>query len=119
LEKLVSGGTFDNLTNVIFNSLLVYGGFIVQEISSKLICFCSNGVDFFLCVHNGVTTQICKQTIPFMLAIHCIAHWINLIIQILSNQPQVQKLKRFFIPHTHISPLHLKGTLIKASLLSC
>jgi hypothetical protein len=26
---LVNGGTFDNLINMIFNSLLVYGGFIV------------------------------------------------------------------------------------------
>jgi hypothetical protein len=50
LEKFAGGGTFDNMTNVIFNSLLVYGGFIVQEISSKLICFCSNGVDVFISV---------------------------------------------------------------------
>jgi hypothetical protein len=84
-----------------------------------LICFCSNGVDVLIGVHNVVTTQICKKAIPFMLAIRCIAHWIILIIQILSNQPQVQKLKRFFIPYTHISPFHLNGTLSKTSLLSC
>lgn len=30
LEWLVSGGTSNNLTIVIFNSLLVYGDFIVQ-----------------------------------------------------------------------------------------
>jgi hypothetical protein len=29
LEILVNGATFDNLMNMIFNSLLVYGGFIV------------------------------------------------------------------------------------------
>jgi hypothetical protein len=30
LERLISGGTSNNLTIVIFNSLLVYGDFIVQ-----------------------------------------------------------------------------------------
>jgi hypothetical protein len=29
LERLVNGGTFDNLIDMIFNSLLVHGGFIV------------------------------------------------------------------------------------------
>ncbi len=32
LERLVNGGTFDNLINMIFNSLLVHGGVTEQVI---------------------------------------------------------------------------------------
>jgi len=31
LERLVNGGTFDNLINVIFNSLLIYGLHCVRD----------------------------------------------------------------------------------------
>jgi len=65
----VSDGTFDNLCNVILNSWLVSGGFIVQEINNDLFWFwwCW----FLSCVHNGVITQI-----PFMVAIHCVVYWL-------------------------------------------
>jgi len=36
LEKLIGGGTIDNLTIVTSNFLLVYGGLIVEKISNKL-----------------------------------------------------------------------------------
>ncbi len=39
VKRLVSGGTFDNLSKVILNSWLVYGGFIVQEINNDLFWF--------------------------------------------------------------------------------
>jgi hypothetical protein len=57
LEKLISGGTTNNLTNVTFNSLLVYGDLTLGEIN-KLICFGSNGVVVLTCVYSGVTTLI-------------------------------------------------------------
>lgn len=81
LERLVSDDTFDNLTKVILNSLLVYGGLIVQEINDKLIYCGSYGVVVFINVHSGMTTQIYKKVIPFMLVVHNIAHWTNLIMQ--------------------------------------
>ncbi len=61
LEMLVSDDTFENLTNVIINSLLVYGGLIVQEINDKLIYCGSYGVIVFINVHSGMTTQIYKK----------------------------------------------------------
>ncbi len=81
LERLISDDTFDNLTNVILNSSLVYGGLIVQEINDKLIYCGSYGVVVFINVHSGMTTQIYKKVVPFMLVVHYIAHWTNLIMQ--------------------------------------
>ncbi len=81
LKRLVSDDTFDNLTNVILNSLLVHGGLILQEINDKQIYCGSYGVVVFINVHSGMTTQIYKKVIPFMLVVHYIAHWTNLIMQ--------------------------------------
>ncbi len=66
LKRLVGGATTNNLTNVL-NSLLVYGGLIIEDISSKLISFGCDGVRMFIGVHSGVTTQIYKRVAPFML----------------------------------------------------
>jgi hypothetical protein len=55
LKKLVNGSISDNLTNVIFDSLMVYEGFTTYEINSKLICFGYNGVIIFIDVHIGVS----------------------------------------------------------------
>jgi hypothetical protein len=46
LEKLINGGTTNNLTNVVLNFLLVYGDLTLGKID-KLICFGSNGVVVF------------------------------------------------------------------------
>jgi hypothetical protein len=54
LKKMVNGGTFNNLSNVIFESLMVYEGFIMYEINSKLICFGYDSVVIFIDVHSGV-----------------------------------------------------------------
>jgi len=53
----IDGGIANNLTNVIMNSLLTYGGLIMEENRNKLIFFGSNGVDVFKSVHNGLKTQ--------------------------------------------------------------
>jgi phage replication-related protein YjqB (UPF0714/DUF867 family) len=37
LERLVNGGTFDNLINMIFNSLLVHGGVTEQGVTEQVI----------------------------------------------------------------------------------
>ncbi len=79
LKRLVGGGTTNNLTNLL-NSLLVYGGLIMEDSSSKLISFVCDGVTMFISVHSGVTTQIYKRVAPFML-VQCVAHWINMGFQ--------------------------------------
>jgi hypothetical protein len=48
------------------NSLLTYGGLIMEDIKNKLICFGSSGVDVFRSVHNGLKTQFRKSATPFI-----------------------------------------------------
>jgi hypothetical protein len=95
LERLFGGDNVDNLTNVILKSLMVNGGLTMEEINNKLISFGFNGVVVFTCVHNGVITQITKKATPFMLDVHCVAHWTYLIMQTLSMQPLMHKLEGF------------------------
>jgi hypothetical protein len=52
----------------------------MEDNSSKLISFVCDGVIMFIGVHSGVTTQIYKSVIPFML-VQCVAHWINMGFQ--------------------------------------
>jgi hypothetical protein len=73
LKRLVSGGTVDNLTNVILKSLMVNGGLTMEEISIKLTSLVLMGIVVFTNVHSGVTTQFTKKPAPFMLTIHCVA----------------------------------------------
>jgi hypothetical protein len=58
LERSLDDGMINNLTNMIQNSLLVYGGLTMNEISSKLV-FLVLMVSMCLYVFIiGVTTQI-------------------------------------------------------------
>jgi hypothetical protein len=47
LEQLVNGGTIDNLTKVIMDNVLQYGGLSKFDFVSKLISFGANGVLVF------------------------------------------------------------------------
>jgi hypothetical protein len=61
LERSCDDGTINNLTNMIQNSLLVYGGLTMEEISNKLV-FLVLMVSMCLSVFIiGVTTQIWKR----------------------------------------------------------
>jgi hypothetical protein len=55
LKKLIRSGTFDNLTNMIFNSFLVYWVLIVEDINYKLIYYGFDGVIVFTSVQSDVT----------------------------------------------------------------
>ncbi len=59
---------------MILKSLMANGGLTMEEISSNSISFGYDGVVLFIGVHIGVTTQITKNTTPFMLIVHCVAH---------------------------------------------
>ncbi len=39
LERIVDGGTFDNLTVVIIHSLVIFGGMLETNIANKVLCF--------------------------------------------------------------------------------
>jgi hypothetical protein len=89
LKRLVGGGIIKKLTNVIFDSLLVYGGLHMEEINNKLLLLGLNNIVVFVDVHSCVTTHICKRTTPFMLVVH----QKNLITLTFSKQPLMQNVK--------------------------
>ncbi len=55
LERFLDDGMINNLTNMIQNSLLAYGGLTMEEIISKLVLMVSMCLYVFII---GVTTQI-------------------------------------------------------------
>ncbi len=65
LEKLIGDGTIDNLTIVISNFLLVYGGLIVEKISNKLICFGFDGVVVFIGVFKEYKLLVVRMNDDF------------------------------------------------------
>ncbi len=62
LKMMVGDGIINNLSNVILNCLPIYGDLTMQMVSNK-------------------------RVLPFMLAIHCVMHWTNLVMQTFSQQP--------------------------------
>ncbi len=107
-KMLVGGGIINNLNNVILNCLPVYGDLTMQKVYNEFNFFGSNDVAMFIGVCSGVTTQIFKTLLPFMLAIHCVMHWTNLVMQPLSN-PQC-KTQGSFANHIYIFFLFTKKT---------
>jgi hypothetical protein len=56
LKRVIGGSNVNNLTQQIMQSLMDYGGLIVGQIGSKLICFGSNGFLVFTRLQIGVAT---------------------------------------------------------------
>jgi hypothetical protein len=86
LQRVVDGSIIDNLTYLIIQSLVEYGGLNEAAIAKKLICFGANGVMVFHSVKSGVT-------IPFVSSVHYMAHCTNLVVQSLNKLNLVSKIK--------------------------
>ncbi len=56
LKQLVNGGIVNNLTKVIVDNVLQYGGLSKFDLASKLISFATDGVVIFQGAKSGVTT---------------------------------------------------------------
>ena len=93
LERVVDGGMADNLTAEIVKATKTYGGLIAIDIQEKLITFWHG-----LCIHilgcqNRVTFQLCDFHLPYMIGVHCMAHWTNLAVQTLSEIDMVKRVE--------------------------
>ncbi len=80
LERIVNGGTYDNLTSMVIRSLAIFG-----DISNKVVCFGVDGVTIFQGLKIGVIVQLVSKRCPFVVGIHYMAHQGNLILQTLSS----------------------------------
>jgi hypothetical protein len=74
LEHVLFGAIANNLTKVIVESFLQYGGLFLTNLVSKLISFGANGALVFQGIETNVITQFKKTHTPFMLGVHCFAH---------------------------------------------
>jgi hypothetical protein len=64
LEQLVNGGIVNNLTKVIVDNVLQYGGLSKSDLVSKFISFGVDGVSIFQGAKISVTTQLWEKFAP-------------------------------------------------------
>jgi hypothetical protein len=64
LEQLVNGGIVNNLTKVIVDNVLQYGGLSKSDLVSKFISFGVDGTSIFQGAKIGVTTQLWEKFAP-------------------------------------------------------
>jgi hypothetical protein len=50
------------------------------DIANKVVCFGANGVIIFQGLEIGVTIQLVNKHCPFVVGIHSMAHWCNLVV---------------------------------------
>lgn len=93
LEKIVDGGTSNNFINVIIRSLVVFYGMSKIYLSIKVVCFGADGVTIFQGLKIGVIVQLTNKHCPFLIWIHCMAHWCNLDVENLSSLTLVVKIE--------------------------
>ena len=91
--RLVEGRGAKAVTETVLSHLSHHGVLEVKDIAEKCVCFGADGVAVFQGSRTGVTTRLKEQSAPFMMAVHCMAHWMNLVVQPLSNLPIVAKLE--------------------------
>jgi len=80
LERVVDKGTSNNLTADIVRSFTNLGGLLVVDVANKVVCFGVDSVTIFQGLKIGVTIQLMNKHNPFIVSIHCMAHWRNLVV---------------------------------------
>lgn len=85
LERIVDGGTFDNLIPMIVHSLFTFGGLLKANIINEVVYSGANGVIMFQVLKMNVSVQVMDKHNPHIVDIHCMAHQCNLVIQTTST----------------------------------
>jgi hypothetical protein len=62
------------------NSLITQGDLKEENIASRLIRFGANGVNTLQGFKFGIKVQVQHQYASFVIGMHCIVHWTNLVI---------------------------------------
>jgi hypothetical protein len=72
LERIVNGGTSNNLTFVIIRSL--FGGMLEIDVVNKVVSFGVNSLTVFQGLKISVTIQLVSKHYLFVVGIHYMAH---------------------------------------------
>jgi hypothetical protein len=74
---IVFGYNANRMTLLIMNFLMTQGDLQKKDLDSKLVCFGANGLNTFQGFRSQMTFQIQCQYVPFVIGVHCMAHWTN------------------------------------------
>jgi hypothetical protein len=80
LERIINGGTFDNLAFTTIRSHVIFGGMSETYIINKVVCFGADGVIIFQGLKIGVIIHLISKHYPFVARIHYMAHQCNLVV---------------------------------------
>ncbi len=80
LERVVDEGTSNNLIATIVHSFTNLGGLLVVDVVNKVVCFGVDNVTIFQGLKTGVIIQLMNKHNPFIVGIHCMVHWCNLVV---------------------------------------
>lgn len=57
LEKIMDGGTFNNIINVNIRSLIIFSGMLETNLVNKVVCFGANGITIFQSLKTNVKSN--------------------------------------------------------------
>ncbi len=95
--QLIDGATFNNLTCLIVQNLLDFGGMNKTKVAKKLVCFGVYGMATFQGVKFGVTTKLMQKHIPFVSDVNNMVDHTNFLIQTINSLRLVFKIKLLFV----------------------
>jgi hypothetical protein len=73
-----------------------FGGVTIEKLGVKLTSMGCDGSSVLQGAWASVTTQMKDNVAPFMLGMHCFAHWTNLVVLVLSKFNLVAHLETLF-----------------------
>ncbi len=101
LERVIDGGSAENITKIIVGALSKQGGLTPQQIRDRFMAFGADGASILQGKRNGVTNKLQVSHAPHMQGMHCVAHRSNLAVQCLSDLEMVSRIE------TLLAALHM------------
>lgn len=75
----------ENMTKLINETLITKNALNKEKMMRKLVSFGVDGVVMFQDIRINVTIHIQDKYVPHMVSVHCMAHRMNLVIQVLKS----------------------------------
>ncbi len=85
-KKVLKGTTFDSMTHLIIEVLIIEGGLEKEIMASWLVSFGVDGVLVFQSISTSITMQLHNEYAPHMVGVHYMVHCTNLAMQTLINK---------------------------------
>lgn len=84
LLHLMDKNSANVVKEAIYTMLLWHLGLNQIQVAKRLICFAVDGVVVFEGCRNSVIWQLKEYVAPFVLGVHSVVHWANLVVELLS-----------------------------------